>query len=139
MNEKQILLARTILGLPGKYLEVTEKGRLDFPRKLRVCAGSGKLCNSTCIYRALYNHRTKYWRGHINQEDIMHQACKEYPNSRETYNLSNHKTYLMISSSVDLIKWEDYWDYVLPVILEQYSALEFLPKNETITCPRETI
>lgn len=62
----------------------------------------------------------------------MYQACKGYPNSRETYNLSNHKTYLMISSGVDLVKWEDYWDYVLPVILEQYRALEFLPKNETV-------
>ena len=124
MNEKQILLARTILGLPGKYLEVTEKGRLDFPRKLRVCSGSSNDCNSICLFRALYKHRTKYWRGKINPEDIHRDFCRE-----EDFRLANHKTYLMISSKVDNLKWEDYWDYVLPVILEQYRALEFLPKT----------
>ena len=128
MNEKQILLAKTILGLPGKYLEVTEKSRLDFPRKLRVCAGSGKICNSVCLFRALYNHRTKFWRGKVNQEDIEDKFCtnKEWG---EVFKLANHKTYLMVSTGVDLVKWEDYWDYVLPVILEQYRALEFLPKT----------
>ena len=30
----------------------------------------------------------------------------------------------MVSSRVDLIKLEDYWNYVLPVILEQYRWLE---------------
>jgi len=119
-KEIKILLAKTILELPGEYLEISEKGRLDFPRKLRVCSGSGKHCNSICLFRALCNNRTKFWRGKTNPEDIQGDFCRE----EEDFRLANHKTYLMVSSRVDLIKLEDYWNYVLPIILEQYKWLE---------------
>lgn len=109
--DNKVLLAKTILGLPEKYLEVSDNGRIDFPRNLKICG----ICSSTsCLYRALYNRKCRCVN--LGLETRIVRACKDEAVPR----LSQKTFYIVSCNNIDELSWDDYLDYALPVILEQY-------------------
>ena len=96
------------------------EGRLDYPRKVNICAGTNRKICSSCKFYYLYEHRVHNLDGEYTAvvKDIDNYSCsclgKIDPESART----------LIQFDVDILPDEDYFLKVLPFIMNLYDGLE---------------
>lgn len=113
-----------ILSLPEDFLEVTNSGRLDYPKRMNICLGKFDEICDVCFRHCLFFQRGA---AHGIQYDEVTCFCSSsgyVPKVKEMIGW-------LIKKKVDELTDHDYYNIILPIIVGLYNEID-ITKSELL-------